>query len=77
MVVQKLGFANLAVGLWAIANHAGVGTIILASGLFYGLAGLKHLTRQARNRFENTALTSDLFVFVVLRFYFIKAEVWR
>jgi hypothetical protein len=35
-------------------------------GLFYGLAGMKHLIKGDRNRTENIAMVSDLWIFLVL-----------
>jgi hypothetical protein len=34
--------------------------------LFYGLAGMKHLIKGYRNRTENIAIFSDLWIFLVL-----------
>jgi hypothetical protein len=68
-VVRELGFANVALGV------VGAGSIIadswlmagaLAGGIFYALAGANHALRAHRNRLENMAMVSNLFVAVVL-----------
>jgi hypothetical protein len=69
-IVQELGFANIAMGLVCLASllkpqlmWAGA----VASGLYYGLAGLKHLTgRSERNAHRTLAMWTDLLVFAVL-----------
>lgn len=68
-VVRELGFGNLAMGIvgvlslwlpsWQLAAA-------LAGGLFYALAGINHALRKNRNRLENVAMISDLFVALVL-----------
>jgi hypothetical protein len=68
-IIQELGFANLAIGLVGIvsvANRTWLMPAAVAGGLFYGLAGIKHVMRKNRNRIENVAMISDLFVFVAL-----------
>jgi len=79
-VVQELGFANIslgAIGLVSILNGAWVMPAAIAGGLFYGLAGIRHLVKRNRNRLENTATASDLFIFAVLAAYAIIALVGR
>jgi len=41
----------------------------IASGLFFGIAGIKHLTMKERNFAENVAMVSDLLLFGVLAVY--------
>jgi|ERR1700722_4269741 hypothetical protein len=69
LIVRELGFANTAIGI------AGVGSIFFPAwmlplavigAIFYGLAGISHLTHKSRNSLENVAMTSDLFVSLVL-----------
>lgn len=69
ILVRELGFANVAIGL------LGVGTLMqphwqmgaaMAGGVFYGLAGVNHARQAHRNRLENVAMASDLFVSIVL-----------
>jgi hypothetical protein len=68
-IVQELGFANLSIGLICLLSlpypqlmPAGA----LAAGLFYGLAGLQHLRKKARNAQRTVAMATDLVVFLVL-----------
>lgn len=75
VIVQELGFANLSMGLLGIAtifNSSWVVPCAIAGGLFYGLAGAKHITRKGRNLIENVATFSDLFMFLMLLIYLVK-----
>ncbi|MFZ1081622.1 MAG: DUF6790 family protein [Candidatus Kryptoniota bacterium] len=75
VVVQELGFANLSMGLLGIVTIFNANWIVpsaIAGGLFYGLAGIKHLTRKRRNLIENVATFSDMFMFLVLLMYIIE-----
>jgi hypothetical protein len=74
LLVQELGFANIGVGLVGIISlfqASWVAPAALAGGLFYTLAGLRHIVAQHRNRLENIALISDLFVGAVLTVYLV------
>ena len=69
LLVRELGFANVAMGLlgtaslWQPAWRVGAA---LAGGVFYALAGVNHALQAHRNRLENVAMLSDLFVAAVL-----------
>lgn len=68
-IVQELGFANLsmgALGLLALLDPVLAWAGALAGGLYYGLAGLKHVARGKRNAMRTTAMLTDILVFVVL-----------
>jgi hypothetical protein len=68
-IVQELGFANLSIGLLgvlALVRSEWIVPAAITGGLFYGLAGIKHLTKGDRNRTENIAMVSDLWIFLVL-----------
>jgi hypothetical protein len=56
-------------GIGTIFNSLWIMPSAIAGGLFYGLAGIRHLTKKERNLFENRAMLSDLFVFIVLLIY--------
>ena len=69
LVVRELGFANTAIG------SAGLGSVFLPGwilpvaiigAVFYGLAGINHITHGRRNTLQNVAMTSDLFAAAVL-----------
>ena len=47
----------------------------IVGGLFYGLAGAGHVFKNERNLFENVAMYSDLFVFVILFVYVIATVI--
>lgn len=69
LVVRELGFANLAMGVAALASFwmpAWRPPVALAAGIFYGLAGGGHVLQKHRNRLETVAMGSDLFAAAVL-----------
>jgi hypothetical protein len=71
-IVQELGFGNLSIGLLgalALVRNEWVVPAAITGGLFYGLAGIKHLIKGKRNRTENIAMVSDLWIFLVLAGY--------
>jgi len=72
MVVRELGFANLAIGtvaLGSIVAHHWLTPAAVAGAIFLGLAGANHLLTKNRNRLENVAMLSDLFVCSILGAY--------
>ncbi len=74
VIVQELGFANLSIGILGIItifNSAWITPAAIAGGLFYGLAGIRHLTRKRKNLLENSAMLSDLLMFIILAIYLI------
>jgi hypothetical protein len=71
-IVQELGFANLSIGLLgalALLKAEWIVPAAITGGLFYGLAGVKHLIKGKRNRTESIAMVSDLWIFLVLAGY--------
>lgn len=69
IVVRELGFANTAIGTIGVATFAAPDWTLpaaIAGGIFYGLAGLNHVRHSERNRIENVAMVSDLFIALVL-----------
>jgi hypothetical protein len=56
-------------GALSIVRNAWIAPAALAGGLFYGLAGVKHLVRRERNATETIAMASDLFAAIVLAAY--------
>ena len=72
VVVQELGFANLsigALGALSLVRQQWIVPAAITGGLFYGLAGIKHVLRSDRNGIENIAMASDLFILIVLAGY--------
>ncbi len=68
-VIRELGFANLSIGLVAIVSlfqRAWLLPAALAGAVFYGLAGVMHVTHEKRNRVENVAMYTDLYASMVL-----------
>jgi hypothetical protein len=71
-IVREVGFGNLAMGTLGLLTLAKPGFLVPAAivgGLYYGLAGAGHLLRGHRNFAGQTALVSDLFIFVVLALF--------
>lgn len=71
-VVIELGFANAAMGLVSVASILRPDWVLPAAivgGLYYGLAGIKHVFNAGRNRIETWATVSDLGIFVALAIY--------
>jgi len=71
ILVQELGFANLAIGILGICSLFSPSWLTPAAvcgALFYGLAGIRHITSK-KNGLEQIAMISDLFLFVVLLVY--------
>jgi hypothetical protein len=68
-LVRELGVSNFAVGVVGLAAVA-VPTFVLPSaitaGVFYGVAGARHVVETGRSRNQTVAMLSDLFVFAVL-----------
>jgi hypothetical protein len=72
VIVQELGFANIAIGLLGTTSLLQPSWILPAAvsgGVFYGLAGMKHALTRDRRPLRNVAMVSDLFVFAVLGGY--------
>ena len=67
-IVRELGFANLALALLGLlALLPGWATpAALAGGLFFALAGWKHVVASERNLTRTVAMVSDVFIAVVL-----------
>jgi hypothetical protein len=77
-IVREVGFGNLAMGalgLASLAQPAWVVPAAIVGGLYYGLAGAGHLFRVDRNFNEQTALVTDLLIFVVLA-VFVASRAW-
>jgi hypothetical protein len=70
--VRELGIANFATGVVGAASlvvPSFVLPIAISAGIFYSIAGFRHLTDRDRTRKQNIAMVSDLFVFAVLAVY--------
>ncbi len=77
-IVREIGFGNLAMaalGLATLAQLAWLVPAAIVGGLYYGFAGAGHMFRNNRNFNEQTALISDLLVFVVLA-VFVASRAW-
>jgi hypothetical protein len=77
-MVREIGFGNLAMGVLGLASleqSAWLVPAAIVGGLYYGLAGVGHVFRGNRNFNEQTALVSDLLIFVLLA-VFVASRVW-
>lgn len=81
-IVRELGFANLALGLLGLLAliPGWAAPAALAGGLFFALAGWKHITARERNLTRTVAMASDVFIAVVLALYLLLTALgmqWR
>jgi hypothetical protein len=71
-LVRELGIANFAtgvVGLLSLSKPSFVLPVAIAAGIFYGVAGARHVAQAGKSRNEKIAMVSDLFVAVVFVAY--------
>jgi hypothetical protein len=71
-LVRELGVANFATGITgmvSLANPSFVLPVALIAGIFYGVAGIRHVAEKGRTGNENIAMISDLLVFLVFAGY--------
>lgn len=71
-LVREIAAANLALGAVGVASlwrQDFILPIALAAAIFYGIAGFRHLLERGRSLNETMAMTSYLFVFIVLAAY--------
>jgi hypothetical protein len=76
LVVRELGFANAAIGTIGVGSlffPDWVRPAAMVGMLFYGLAGINHLTHKERNFNENIAMTSDIFSACVMLSFIIHS----
>ena len=79
ILVQELGFANLALGTLGVATLLNVAWLVpaaLTGCLFIGLAGIRHIFSKNMNRLETSAMVSNLFVALILLGYLIWKAVY-
>ena len=68
-LVRELGVANFSasvVALLSLAMPSFVLPAAISAGIFYGVAGVRHIMERHRSRNETVAMTSDLFMSAVL-----------
>lgn len=71
-IVSELGFGNLAIGLLGVLSLFRDDWLLpaaISGGLFYGLAGIKHVLNSEWTETEIIAMISDLAIFAILAFY--------
>ena len=78
-IVRELGFANVASGFLGIVTIFYPGFLFasaIVGAIFYGLAGVQHMTVKGRNTHETVAMVSDVFIFIVLVFVVFANAMW-
>ena len=68
-VIRELGIANAATAVVALLSIRLPGFLLpvaVSAGLFYGIAGIKHLAARHRSLNESVAMASDLFLAAIL-----------
>ena len=71
-VIRELGVANLTTALVALLSIVAPGFVLpvaIAAGVFYGVAGVRHVAEKHRSLNENVAMASDLWLSAVLAFF--------
>jgi hypothetical protein len=77
-IVAELGFGTASIGLLGVLSLLRPEWVLpaaIVSGLFYGLAGAKHVANRERNAAEDVALVSDLAIFAVLAIFVVLKAV--
>jgi hypothetical protein len=72
-LVREIGFGNLSMGILSLATWFKPAWLLpaaLVGGLYYGLAGLMHVSATTRNAKETVAMLTDLAMAVVLLGFF-------
>jgi hypothetical protein len=72
ILVQELGFATISIGILGICSlfiPNWLTAAAITGGLFYGLAGVRHIFKKSKNFEEKIATYSDLFMFLVMLIY--------
>jgi len=76
--VRELGIANFAtgtVGVLSIMQSSFILPVAIIAALFFGIAGIRHVTDKHRNLKQNLAMATDLFVSLVFIGYIAYAVV--
>jgi hypothetical protein len=71
LIVQELGFGNLAMGSAGILSlflPALMVPAALTGGIYYGLAGVRHIFSRDKSTLEHFATWSDIYICVILLF---------
>jgi hypothetical protein len=79
-IVKELGIANVAtglVGLLSLRFPSFILPVAISAGVFYGVAGVRHIAQRGRSTNENIAMVSDMFLFFVLAIFVVASAVSR
>jgi len=80
-LVRELGVANFGtgvVGLASLAKPSFVLPVAIAAGIFYGVAGVRHVAAAKRSRNETIAMVTDLWAGAVFAAFVVYslADTW-
>jgi hypothetical protein len=78
ILVRELGFANTAIGSIGVGSLFAPSWVLpaaIAGTIFYGFAGINHALHGGRNRLQNIAMISDLFVAAILLAFCVSVAV--
>jgi len=73
-IVRELGFANFSLGLLGIASIWATSFVLpvaIAGTIFYGAAGVQHVTQKGKSGNETIAMATDIAAFLALAAYVI------
>jgi len=71
-IVRELGVANFStgtVGMLSLVKPSFVAPIAIVAAIFYGIAGIRHLTDKGKNLNQTTAMITDIYISVVFIAY--------
>lgn len=71
-IVRELGVANLAIGTVGMMSWAKPGFVLpiaMVAGIFYGVAGIRHIADREKNLNQTVAMITDIFVSLVFIAY--------
>ena len=72
VIVKELGYSNFCMGLmgiFSVFNPCWTLIIAIGGGLYFGLAGVQHMTKKPVSTNETIALISDIWIFGVMLLY--------
>jgi len=79
-IVQELGFANMAMGALGTLSILNIHWIVpsaFVGAIFYGCAGIRHVTRRGKTQNEIVATISDMFASAILVAYFVLSQILK
>jgi hypothetical protein len=75
-IIKELGFYNICVGLAGTLSLYLIGWLVptaFIGGLYYGLAGIGHMSKKTDSLNEVAALVTDVLVFIVITVFLVHS----